>query len=151
MYVSVRPERVAEVNAGTRDQWILETCVSTKDRIEAVMEAMKMTQSNSHDLRKLGYSKELSEGIVTALKSYENLDVDKYLTLIHESLQYLRPNDEKLPDLKLEDKPKKTEDKEEIPNAVELDKEELEKTTVETDDKSSDSEETENTVLGINR
>ena len=152
MYVSIRPERVAEVNAGTRDQWILETCTSTKERIEAVMEAMKMTQSNSHDLRKLGYSKDLSEGIVTALKNYENIDVDKYLTLIHESLQYLRPSDEKLPDLQIEDKPEKAVEEKVAPIVEEQEKkaEEVEEAPVETkDDKSNDSEETENTVLGI--
>ena len=152
MYVSIRPERVAEVNAGTRDQWILETCTSTKERIEAIMEAMKMTQSNSHDLRKLGYSKDLSEGIVTALKNYENIDVDKYLTLIHESLQYLRPSDEKLPDLQIEDKPEKAVEEKVAPIVEEQEKkaEEVEEAPVETkDDKSNDSEETENTVLGI--
>ena len=150
MYVSVRPERVAEVNAGTRDQWILETCMSTKDRIEAVMEAMKMTQSNSHDLRKLGYSKELSEGIVTALKNYENIDVDKYLTLIHESLQYLRPSDEKLPDLKIEEKTEKKIEKEEEPIVTEEEKtEEVETMAEEKDEKDSGSEEIENTVLEI--
>ena len=36
IYVSIRPERVMEVDAGVRDKWILETCKNTKDRIEAV-------------------------------------------------------------------------------------------------------------------
>lgn len=55
LYVSVRPEKIMEVNAEVRDRWILETCKSTKDRIEAVLEAMKMENSNTQDLRKLGY------------------------------------------------------------------------------------------------
>jgi RPA family protein len=150
MYVSIRPEKVAEVDAGIRDQWILETCTSTKDRIEAMMEAMKMTQSNSYDLRKLGYSRYLSEGIVTAMNNYENIDVDKYLTLIHESLQYLRPNDEKLPDLQIEKKNEKIEGNEEVSIAEEPEKEEnVEITDEETKEESKDSEEIENTVLVI--
>lgn len=105
LYVSVRPEKIMEVSADIRDKWILETSKNTKDRIEAILEAMKMDQSNTQELKKLGYSTELSEGVVEALKSYGSIDVNKYVRLIHESLQYLRPRRESLPDL--EEKPKK--------------------------------------------
>lgn len=105
LYVSVRPEKIMEVSADIRDKWILETSKNTKDRIEAILEAMKMDQSNTQELKKLGYSIELSEGIVEALKSYGKIDVNKYVRLIHESLQYLKPRRETLPDL--EEKPKK--------------------------------------------
>lgn len=144
LYVSVRPEKVAEVNAGVRDQWILETCMSTKDRVEAVLEAMKMSQSNAYDLRKLGYSRELSEGIVAALKHYENIDVNKYLTLIHESLQYLRPGEEKLPDIQIYDKTDKkierVEEAEEVKKVEKADKKE---------EKEDEFKESENTVLEV--
>jgi RPA family protein len=105
LYVSVRPEKIMEVSADIRDKWILETSKNTKDRIEAILEAMKMDQSNTQELKKLGYSIELSEGIVEALKSYGKIDVNKYVRLIHESLQYLKPRRETLPDL--EKTPKK--------------------------------------------
>ena len=105
IYVSVRPEKIMEVSADIRDKWILETSKNTKDRIEAILEAMKMDQSNTQELKKLGYSIELSEGIVEALKSYGKIDVNKYVRLIHESLQYLKPRRETLPDL--EKTPKK--------------------------------------------
>ena len=52
LYVSIRPEKIMEVNAEVRDKWILETCKNTKDRIEAVYEAMTMTDSNAFELRK---------------------------------------------------------------------------------------------------
>jgi len=102
LYVSVRPEKIMEVNAEARDQWILETCESTKERIEAVLEAMKMNPANAYDLRKLGYSRDLSDGVVAALKNYGRVDVEKYITLIQESLQYLRPRREELPSLDIE-------------------------------------------------
>ena len=99
MYVSVRPELVQEVNAEARDRWIVETCKHTKERIGAIAEAQKMNPPNAFDLRKIGYSKGLSEGIVTALKQYPNIDIQKYLALVQESLQYLTPSQEALPEV----------------------------------------------------
>jgi uncharacterized protein len=94
LYLSVRPELVHEVNAEARDRWIIETCQLTKQRIQAIAEAMKMVQPNVYDLRRVGYSKDLADGVVTALKQYGSLDTTKYITLIRESLQYIAPNKE---------------------------------------------------------
>ena len=160
LFVSIRPERIIEVNADIRDKWILETCKSTKDRIEAVLEAMKMENSNAQELRKLGYSKDLSEGIVEALNNYENVDYNKYVTLIQESLQYLRPGKETLPNLKIDEQ---IVEKEETENLQEKEEEIIEEEPVENeeeddimpkDEKQEDSKdeedkyvEIENTVL----
>ena len=103
VYLSIRPERIMEVTADIRDKWILETCKNTKDRIEAILEAMKMDPSDVNALRKLGYNKELCEGIFEALRSYGSVDLNKYVALISESLQYLRPGKEELPDLKIDE------------------------------------------------
>ena len=54
LFVSIRPERVLEVSAVVRDQWILETCKNTKDRIEAFLEASKMDESDVLKIKKLG-------------------------------------------------------------------------------------------------
>jgi uncharacterized protein len=105
LYVSLRPELVREVNAEARDRWIIETCMQTKQRMSAVTEALKMPQPNVYDLRKLGYSRELAEGIVAALKKYGSVDISKYATLIHESLQYIAPGTtEKFEEIKQEEK-----------------------------------------------
>ncbi len=141
LYVSIRPEKVMEVDANARDQWILETCSNTKDRIEAMVEAMKMNQSNAYDLRKLGCSKELSEGIVTALKNYGTVDVNKYVTLIQESLQYLIPGRDSLPDLNVDQEKDEKLDEVELEEPVKETKDKKEETVDE------DSEETEQTVL----
>lgn len=103
IYVSVRPEKIMEVNADIRDKWIIETCKNTKDRIEAILEAMKMDEKNEFELRKLGFSKELSEGIVFALKNYNNIDLNKYVNILQEALQYLTSNKETLPVFKKEE------------------------------------------------
>ena len=142
IYVSIRPEKIMEVTADVRDKWILETCKNTKDRIEAFLEAMQMTESGGiSDLKKLGFSKELTEGISTALENYQNVDLKKYVALIQESLQYLKPGTETLPDTKIEKtveekpkKPKKKVEKKEEPKQ-------------EDEPKDTNFEETENTVL----
>ncbi len=146
LFVSVRPERIIEVNADIRDKWILETCKNTKDRIEAVFEAMKMEEKNPFQLRKLGYSRELSEGICEALKNYENIDLNKYISLIQESLQYLVPGKETLPDIKPERKQEKKKEskKNEIKEQKEIIVEEKKQDENEKEDKS---EEIEKVVL----
>lgn len=153
LYVSVRPENVMEVTADIRDKWILETCRNTKDRIEAMFEAMKMNDPNVYDLCKLGFSKNLSEGVVLALKNYGKVDLNKYVALIQESLQFLLPDKESLP---VVDEKKKTLEKEEKvkEEAEEISTEEEpvlvdEKEETEAEDVDEDSLEVENTVLGI--
>jgi len=91
LYVSLRPELIREITAEARDRWIIEACLQTKQRMGAMVEAMKMPQPNAYDLKKLGYSRELSEGIVAALKKYGSVDITKYATLIRASLQFIRP------------------------------------------------------------
>ena len=97
LFVSVRPELVREVKADVRDQWIVETCRQTKDRIAAVFEARKMNPPNAYDLRKLGYSRELSEGVISALKHYREIEVSKYVAMLQESLQYFLSGREEKP------------------------------------------------------
>jgi RPA family protein len=162
LYVSIRPEKIMEVTAIVRDKWILETCKNTKDRIEAVLEAMKMEDSNEFELKKLGYSKELCEGIIAAIKHYEHIDLEKYVRLIHESLQYLTPGKKELPDLKTkEDKVEKDQTKiktteNEISEEPDISIQETEKpmetnaiAIKEEEEQSSDFIETEDTVLSI--
>ena len=150
--VSVRPERIVEVDADIRDKWILETCQNTKERIEAVFEAMKMEESNVYQLKKLGYSQELSEGIFEALKNYGKIDLNKYIGLIQESLQYLVPGKETQPDLKKDEREqnKITEEKDNeiIEEKVEIKKEE-EKPDIKEEKEDEKDTEIEKTVLNI--
>ena len=93
------------------------------------------------DLKKLGFNKELTEGISTALENYQNVDLKKYVALIQESLQYLKPGKETLPDTKIEktveEKPKKTKKK----------VEKTEETKKEDESQDADFEKIDNTVL----
>ncbi|MDH7507451.1 MAG: hypothetical protein QHH15_06700 [Candidatus Thermoplasmatota archaeon] len=150
LFVSIRPEKIMEVNADTRDKWILETCKNTKDRIDALLEAMKLNQVDVQQLKKLGFSTELSEGIVEALKSYGSIDINKYVKILHESLQYLKSRKEILPDLEEKSDKGFFVEKEEV--LVEEKKEELfveSKVDNKDDEKKEDFEETEKIVLEL--
>ena len=112
MIVSIRPEVVREVSADVRARWILDTCKQTKYRIDAISEAMKMSEPNVFELRKLGYSRELCDGVIAALKEYQSVDIGRYVSFIKESLQYVVPSkeanlenfeDKKLDDTKLQE------------------------------------------------
>lgn len=120
LYLSVRPESVYEVDASARDRWILETCKSTWERINAVRDAMNLSRPSIDELVKLGYSRQLSEGVIKAIKSYENIDVERYLNSIEESLKYLLPEEEGiLPgEIGMETEDKKQEEKNEIEETV---------------------------------
>ncbi|HHH80173.1 MAG TPA: hypothetical protein ENL13_04655 [Thermoplasmatales archaeon] len=122
VYVSVRPESVYEVNPDARDRWTLETCKSTLDRIEAVKEGLKLSQPNAYDLTKMGYSRDLAEGVVKAINFYKNVDVEKYVALVKEALNYLVP---------------------------EKGGEELPKVDVKTEEENKESDEVDDTVLAI--
>ena len=71
-----------------------------------------------------------------ALKNYGSVDLNKYVSLIQESLEYLKPRKKTLPDLKTDEKEEKTEQE----------KPEEDKETKE-EKKDSKFEEAENTVL----
>jgi RPA family protein len=141
IYTSIRPEKIIEINANIRDNWILETCISTKERIEAYLEAIKMEEPNLKDLKNLGYSTNLSEGIITSLKNYKNVDVNRYIALIKESLDYLSPNKEKSSDF----------DKKDIDSNKNIVKKSDKKETKENSDveENNNFEKNENTVLKI--
>jgi RPA family protein len=91
LYVSIRPEIVHEVSTDLRDQWILETCQQTKDRIQATIEVQKMNEVTITDLKQLGYSSGLCEGLTAAKQHYPTVEIQKYLSMIRESLEYLGP------------------------------------------------------------
>ena len=116
IYLSVRPESVCEVDASARDRWILEVCRSTWERINAMREALNLSKPSAHDLIKLGYSRDLAEGVVKAVEHYKNVDLNKYLDVLEEALNYLIPESRATPK-EVEEKEEKKE-MDEIENTV---------------------------------
>lgn len=147
LYVSIRPENALEVNAEIRDKWILETCKNTKDRIEAFYEASKMDQTDVKGLQKLGFSQELAEGIFTARQNYKDVDLEKYINLIQESLQYLTPDKKTHPAVETQKKTAEEKTKETKPADKKIDTKKEKETKADVEDVDVESEEFEKKVL----
>ena len=92
LIVSVRPEIIREITPEIRDRWILETCQQTKTRLEAIKESQKMTTPTLKELRSLGYSQRLSEGILLAKEHYQQIDLSRYISIINDALNYVIPS-----------------------------------------------------------
>jgi DNA replicative helicase MCM subunit Mcm2 (Cdc46/Mcm family) len=54
-----------------------------------------MSDPKISELKKLGFNSDLSEGVITALQSYENVDFKKYVQIIKESLEFINPDKKK--------------------------------------------------------
>lgn len=90
-YLSIRPERIREVDGEARDYWILETVKSTLRRIEAVEEGLKMAEPSVNGLMKLGYPENLADGVVRAIEFYKDIDVQRFRNTVTEALKTLVP------------------------------------------------------------
>ena len=90
-YLSIRPERVSEVDADARDYWMLETARSTLVRIDAMQEALSMSQPTAGELIRLGYPENLAEGVVLAVEYYRDVDLDRFRSVVKEALRTIAP------------------------------------------------------------
>jgi len=88
LFVSIRPETIWEVDAELRDYWIVETGRCTSQRIEAMQEAQRMNPPSVHKLEEIGYPPSMAQGVVTALQTYEPVDLDHYRYLVQEALSH---------------------------------------------------------------
>ncbi|MCU0859967.1 MAG: hypothetical protein MUE55_05230 [Thermoplasmata archaeon] len=91
-YLSIRPERIAVVDADARDLWVLETAKSTLRRAEAVKDAMKMGQPTVAGLVKLGHTGNLADGVVRALDYYKDVDVERFRRSAADALRTILPD-----------------------------------------------------------
>ncbi len=88
LFVSIRPEMVREVDEAMRDYWIVEAARQTRQRIEAMTEALDMNPASEYKLRDLGYPPALARGVVTAIEAYDDIDVEHYRFLLREALSH---------------------------------------------------------------
>jgi len=92
-YLSIRPERVREVDAEARDYWVLETAKNTLLRIDAVEDGLKMSQPTVAGLRKLGYQENLADGVVRAIEFYKDIDLDRFRNAVADALRSILPEE----------------------------------------------------------
>ncbi len=90
-YLSIRPERIREVDAAARDHWVLETAKSTLARMDAIEEAAKMSQPSVGELTRLGFPEGLAEGALLALDHYKDVDLDRFRGTVKDALKAVLP------------------------------------------------------------
>jgi RPA family protein len=102
-YLSIRPERIREVDAETRDYWVVEAAKSTMLRIEAVEDGLKMSQPTVAELMKLGYSENLADGVVRAIDYYKDIDINRFRNTVRDALKSILPEAGERPRKKVEE------------------------------------------------
>jgi hypothetical protein len=102
-YMSIRPERIREVDAETRDYWVVETARSTMLRIDAVEDGLEMSQPTVAELMKLGYPENLADGVVRAIEYYKDIDLDRFRNTVRDALRSIFPETEGRPRRKAEE------------------------------------------------
>ncbi|MGQ9586940.1 MAG: RPA family protein [Thermoplasmata archaeon] len=90
-YLSIRPERIREVEAEARDYWVLEAAKSTLVRIDAIEEGLAMAQPTVAELMRLGYPEPLADGVLRAIEHYKDIDVDRFRNMIRDALRSILP------------------------------------------------------------
>ena len=90
-YLSIRPERVSEVDDAARNYWVLEAAESTLHRINAVSDGLEMERPSVAELVKLGYHENLADGVVRAIEYYKDIDLDRFRKMVADALRSLLP------------------------------------------------------------
>lgn len=86
VYTSVRPESISEVEAETRDRWVVQTAEQTLDRVATMATAKRMGMAGEELRESLiadGVDDGLASGITVALEHYGTTGT--YLTAIRET------------------------------------------------------------------
>lgn len=90
-YLSIRPEKIIEVDAEARDYWVLEAAKSTLARIDAVQDGIKMAEPTVGALMKLGHPENLADGVVRAIEFYKDIDLDRFRNTVADALRSVLP------------------------------------------------------------
>ncbi len=85
----VRPEAIIQVEKSVRDHWIVETAKATRERIEAIAEAMGLEEPSEEMLVKIGIHPRLAKGTMEAVKHYENINLTQYVEMVGDVLRYV--------------------------------------------------------------
>ncbi|MFA6679801.1 MAG: glycerol dehydrogenase, partial [Candidatus Methanomethylophilaceae archaeon] len=92
VFVSVRPERIINIDDATRNFWVLESAQSMWKRLIAMKSALQVQDPTVNDLIAKGFTSNDAEGIISALDHYGMPESSKYLKLIQNSMKLLLPD-----------------------------------------------------------
>ncbi len=89
LYLSARAEMAKEVKEEIRNYWIIEACRNMLIRINAIKDALSMKEPTSRQLKELGYPPIIAEGVLEAIKTYKDIDIQHYEFLLREALSFV--------------------------------------------------------------
>jgi RPA family protein len=92
LYLSIRPENIYPADQLMRDKFLLSAIKSLRSRMGALMETRKMTAPSMEQLKALGFSNNVSDGILRSIKRYGDFSMDQYQTYLVDALQFLTNN-----------------------------------------------------------
>ncbi|MBA3046111.1 MAG: hypothetical protein KKH41_03075 [Candidatus Thermoplasmatota archaeon] len=99
MYISIRPEVVKAVDKSVRNAWVMDGCIGLKKRIDAATEMLENNDVTAEDLIKRGHSANLAGGIIAARDHYGDISVERYQSMLIDSLRSLIPEEGGAPDI----------------------------------------------------
>ncbi len=85
----IRPEIVKEVDESTRNRWIVETAKDTKERIDAMRDALALEEPTKESLLSMDIPPRLASGIERAVKEYGEIDLSRYWELVGDALRFV--------------------------------------------------------------
>ena len=94
VYVSLRPEKIVQIDDRSRNLWILEAAESMWDRLLKVRKAVTNPDAGVNDLIAMGLTSAEAEGITMALDHYGDQDSSRYLSVLQSALRMLLPDRE---------------------------------------------------------
>jgi RPA family protein len=89
LYLSIRPEYIYPANPEIRDCWLFTAVQSLKSRLEAVVEAQKLSNPTIAQIKALGYSSTIAEGVIEAIELYGRTSLEEYEIYLKDALQFL--------------------------------------------------------------
>ncbi len=94
VFVSVRPERIANITEEQRNVWLLEAARSMWDRLLRMREALQVPDATPDMLKEKGFTAHDAENITAALDTYGIPDSVRYLKCIQSALRALLPEED---------------------------------------------------------
>ncbi|KAA0001372.1 MAG: hypothetical protein FE048_05575 [Thermoplasmata archaeon] len=89
LYLSARAEMAKEIGIEERNYWIIEASRNMLIRINAMRDAMNMSNPTAKQLRGLGYPPVIAEGVAEAIKVYKDVDLQHYEIMLREALSFI--------------------------------------------------------------
>ncbi len=94
VFISLRPERITQIDEQARNQWVLEASKSMWNRLLRMKVMYSNPDITAEELIKQGFTAQEAEGMITAVTQYGLPESAKYLKAIQAALRIMLPNED---------------------------------------------------------